>query len=161
LPSLADALNAGELRLTLVAGVRADVRKRFEAQIAAAKLEPRVGRNLHVLFEPDTDAYFERFDNTLATTDVLWTKPSELVFYAGLGIPLLLSEPVGIHEAYNRRYARENGAALKQRDPTVVGGRLRELLEDGHLATAAWAGYRRIPHRGLYEIQKRVSARLA
>ena len=161
LPSLADALKAGELRLTLVAGVRADVRKRFEAQIAAAKLEPRVGRNLHVLFEPDTDAYFERFDATLATADVLWTKPSELVFYAGLGIPLLLSEPVGIHEAYNRRYARENGAALKQRDPTVVGGRLRELLEDGHLATAAWAGYRRIPHRGLYEIQKRVSARVS
>jgi hypothetical protein len=161
LPSLADALKAGELRLTLVAGVRADVRKRFEAQIAAARLEPRVGRNLHVLFEPDTDTYFERFDDALATADVLWTKPSELVFYAGLGIPLLLSEPVGIHEAYNRRYARENGAALKQRDPTVVGGRLRELLEDGHLATAAWAGYRRIPHRGLYEIQKRVSARLS
>jgi hypothetical protein len=161
LPSLSDALKADELRLTLVAGVRADVHKRFQTQIAAAGLEARVGRNLHVLFEPDTDRYFERFDETLATTDVLWTKPSELVFYAGLGIPLLLSEPVGIHESYNRRYARENGAALKQRDPNVVGGRLRELLEDGHLATAAWAGYRRIPHRGLYEIEKRVRTRLS
>jgi hypothetical protein len=157
LPSLADALNANELRLTLVAGVREDVRKRFEQQIEMARLEPRVGHNLHVLFEETTDAYFERFDETLADADVLWTKPSELVFYAGLGIPLLLSEPVGIHEAYNRRYAREHGAALKQRDPRVVGGRLRELLEDGHLANAAWAGYRRIPHRGLYEIQKRIA----
>jgi hypothetical protein len=159
LPSLTGALNAGELRLTLVAGSRADVRKRFELQIAEAKLAPRLGRNLEVLFEEDTARYFERFDSMLANTDVLWTKPSELVFYAGLGIPLLLSEPVGIHESYNRRYARENGAALKQRDPSVIGERLRELLEDGHLATAAWAGYRRIPHRGLYEIQKRVSAR--
>jgi hypothetical protein len=156
---LTGALNAGDLRLTLVAGSRADVRKRFELQIAAARLEPRLGRNLEILFEQDTARYFERFDSMLADTDVLWTKPSELVFYAGLGIPLLLSEPVGIHESYNRRYARENGAALKQRDPSVIGERLRELLEDGHLATAAWAGYRRIPHRGLYEIQKRVSAR--
>jgi hypothetical protein len=159
LPSLAGALNAGDLRLTLVAGSRSDVCRRFEQQIASARLGSRLGRNLDVLFETDTARYFERFDDMLARTDVLWTKPSELVFYAGLGIPLLLSEPVGIHETYNRRYARENGAALKQRDPTVIGERLRELLEDGHLATAAWAGYRRIPHRGLYEIQRRVCAR--
>jgi glycosyltransferase involved in cell wall biosynthesis len=158
LPSLSETLKAGELRLTLVAGSRADVRKRFETQIAAARLESRIGINLAVLYEADTDRYFERMDSLLASTDVLWTKPSELVFYAGLGIPLLLSDPVGIHEVYNRRYARENGAALKQRDPDVIGERLRELLEDGHLATAAWAGYRRIPHRGLYEIQKRLGA---
>jgi hypothetical protein len=161
LPSLADALKAGDLKLTLVAGVRADVYKRFETQIAAAGLEGLLGRNLAVLFEPNTDRYFDRFDATLATTDVLWTKPSELVFYAGLGIPLLLSEPVGIHESYNRRHARENGAALKQRDPNVVGGQLRELLEDGILAGAAWSGYRRLPHRGLYEIEKRVRSRLS
>jgi len=156
LPSLASALSAGELRLTLVAGSRPDVRRRFELQISACHLEPQLGRSLHVLFEPDTNRYFERFDALLAQTDVLWTKPSELVFYAGLGLPLLLTEPVGIHEAYNRRFAIENGAALRQRDPTVIGERLRELLEDGHLAMAAWSGYRRIPHRGLYEIEKRL-----
>jgi hypothetical protein len=154
---LAGALRASELRLTLVAGSRDDVRKRFEAQIEAAKLEARLGRNLQVLYEPDTDRYFARFDALLAETDVLWTKPSELVFYAGLGIALWLSEPVGIHESYNRRYARENGAALKQRDPRVAGEHLRELLEDGHLASAAWSGYRRIPHGGLYEIERRIA----
>jgi hypothetical protein len=159
LPSLASALQAGELRLTLVAGSREDVRRRFELQIGACRLEQQLGRSLHVLFEADTDRYFERFDALLASADILWTKPSELVFYAGLGLPLLLSEPVGIHEVYNRRFAYENGAALLQRDPSVIGERLRELLEDGHLATAAWAGYRRIPHRGLYEIEKRVGQR--
>jgi hypothetical protein len=158
LPSLRAMLEAGDLRLTLVAGSRADVQRRFEQQLQTSKLEHLVGRNLAVLFEQDTDRYFERFDELLAHTDILWTKPSELVFYAGLGIPLLLSDPVGIHEAYNKRYARENGAALKQRNPSVIAERLRELLEDGHLATAAWAGYRRIPHRGLYEIQRRVIA---
>jgi hypothetical protein len=160
LPSLASALQAGELRLTLVAGVREEVRRRFELQIGACRLESQLGRSLHILHEPDTESYFESFDALLAQADVLWTKPSELVFYAGLGLPLLLSEPVGIHEAYNRRFAHENGAALLQRDPSVVGERLRELLEDGHLATAAWAGYRRIPHRGLYEIEKRVAQSL-
>jgi hypothetical protein len=158
LPSLRAMLEAGDLRLTLVAGSRADVQRRFEQQLQTSKLEHLLGRNLAVLFESDTDRYFERFDELLAHTDILWTKPSELVFYAGLGIPLLLSDPVGIHEAYNKRYARENGAALKQRNPSVIAERLRELLEDGHLATAAWAGYRRIPHRGLYEIQRRVTA---
>jgi hypothetical protein len=159
LPSLSKALQAGELRLTLVAGIRPEVRKRFEQQIATARLESRLGDNLSILFEENVDGYFDRFDDLLATTDILWTKPSELVFYAGLGIPLLLSEPVGIHEWYNRRFARENGAALKQRDPSVAGERLRELLEDGHFATAAWSGYRRMPHRGLYEIQRRINAR--
>jgi hypothetical protein len=158
LPSLARMLRADELRLTLVAGSRKDVLHRFEQQIEASGLERQRGHNLEILFEEDTDRYFARFDALLAETDILWTKPSELVFYAGLGLPLLLSEPVGIHEAYNRRFARENGAALKQRNPSVIAERLRELLEDGHFATAAWAGYRRIPHRGLYEIHKRVSA---
>ena len=159
LPSLAGALRAGELRLTLVAGSRPDVRRRFELQIQGAGLERQLGSHLQVLFEPETDRYFERFDALLAQTDVLWTKPSELVFYAGLGLPLLLTEPVGIHEVYNRRFAYEHGAALRQRDPRVIGERLRELLEDGHLATAAWAGYRRIPHHGLYEIAQRLLQR--
>ena len=32
---------------------------------------------------------------------------------------LLLTEPIGVHEKYNRRFARENGAALKQRGESV------------------------------------------
>lgn len=156
LPSLSSMLRAGELRLTLVAGSRPEVKRRFEQQIESNQLLELMGTHLNILFEEDTDRYFERFESLLASTDILWTKPSELVFYAGLGLPLLLSEPVGIHEAYNRRFARENGAALKQRDPSVIAERLRELLEDGHFATAAWAGYRRMPHRGLYEIERRL-----
>lgn len=111
---------------------------------------------MNILHEPVLDAYFDRFDALLADTDILWTKPSELVFYAALGIPLLLAPPVGIHESYNLRWARENGAGYKQRDARVVGDRLLEHLADGNLASAAWAGYRRLPSRGLYRIAERV-----
>jgi hypothetical protein len=63
----------------------------------------------------------------LARADVLCTKPSEMVFYAGLGLPPLLTKPIDIHENYNLRFARENGAALEQRDPRTIGERLQEL----------------------------------
>ena len=39
----------------------------------------------------DFDAYWHAFNGTLADVDVIWTKPSEMVFYAGLGIPLILA----------------------------------------------------------------------
>jgi hypothetical protein len=156
LPSLKPLLESDQLRLTLVAGVRSEVAKIFEGQLAVAGLEAQRGRSVDILFETTLDGYFQAFEKVLAHTDVLWTKPSELVFYAGLGLPLLLSDPIGIHESYNLRWARENGAGLKQRDPRVTGERLLDLLAEGTLAAAAWAGYRRLPHRGLYQIVDRL-----
>jgi hypothetical protein len=158
LPSLRPLLERRRLRLTLVAGVRRNVKIRFEDEIARAGLKDQLGRSVNILHEPALGAYFDRFDALLAETDILWTKPSELVFYAALGIPLLLAPPVGIHESYNLRWARENGAGLKQRDAHVVGDRLLEHLHDGNLASAAWAGYRRLPSGGLYRIAERVTS---
>jgi hypothetical protein len=157
LPGLKPLLAGGRLRLTLVAGVREDVRVRFEEELQRSGLGGEVGGSIEILHDHDVDRYFDRFDELLADTDVLWTKPSELVFYAGLGLPLLLAPPVGIHESYNLRWAREHGAGLKQRDPRVVGDRLLEHLNDGNLAAAAWAGYRRLPNRGLYRICDRLN----
>ena len=156
LPSLRPLLERRRLRLTLVAGVRAEVKARFEDELSRARLADQLGRSVDILHEPVLDDYFDRFDELLAKTDILWTKPSELVFYAALGIPLLLAPPVGIHESYNLRWARENGAGFKQRDARVVGDRLLEHLHDGNLASAAWAGYRRLPSQGLYRIAERV-----
>jgi len=156
LPSLKPLIKDKKLRLTLVAGVRDEVRARFEQVILRNGLSGELGKSIDILHEPELDRYFDRFDELLADTDVLWTKPSELVFYAGLGIPLLLAPPVGIHESYNLRWVRENGAGLKQRDPRVVGERVLDHLSDGNLAAAAWAGYRRLPNRGLYRIVDRL-----
>jgi hypothetical protein len=156
LPSLRGSLLSDRLRLTLVAGVRAEVRDQFVRELERAGLTGEINRRVSILFEPQIDDYLDRFDDLLATADVLWTKPSEMVFYAALGIPLLLSEPIGVHEHYNRRFARESGTAFIQRDPRTIGERLMELVDDGHLAAAAWAGYRRLPHSGLYRVLDRL-----
>lgn len=156
LPSLAPLIRDHRLRMTLIAGVRPEVKAAFEAQLADNRLPIAREGGVEILFEPDVGDYFARFDELLADTDVLWSKPSEVVFYAGLGIPLLLTDPIGVHEKFNRQFARENGVALKQRDPHHVGHRLLELLDDGHMAAAAWSGYKRMPHLGLYRIVEKL-----
>jgi hypothetical protein len=155
LPGFRRALAEGKLRLALVAGVRPEVSAIFMRAIEeaglAAHLEPE-GRGIQVLLAPDVNSYFERFNALLADTDVLWTKPSELTFFAALGLPLLFASPVGTHESYNLRWAREAGAGLKQRDPATVAERLIDWVDDGTLAGAAWSGYMRLPKFGTYRI---------
>jgi hypothetical protein len=152
LPALRPEVEGGRLKVALVAGIRPDVRDRFRDLVARHGLEGSV----EVLFEPQVLAYFRAFNALLARTDVLWTKPSELTFFGALGLPLVLSRPVGVHEWYNRRWARESGAGLKQRDARYAAQWLREWLEDGILASAAWSGFTRLPKFGLYRIAKLV-----
>jgi hypothetical protein len=157
LPGLAPDLRAGRWRLTLVAGVRTEVTAAFAAALARAGLEPVAGGDIEILSEPDHAAYFRSFNQVLARTDVLWSKPSEITFFGALGIALVLAPPVGVHESYNRRFARENGAALKQRDARHAHQWLREWLDDGLLAGAAWSGFMRLPKFGLHRIRRLVT----
>jgi hypothetical protein len=143
------------LRLALVAGVRPSVAAGFERALRQAGVGGLLGDRIEILLERDLARYFRRFNALLARTDVLWTKPSEITFFGALGIPLVLSAPVGRHEWYNRRWARESGAALKQRDARYAFQWLREWLDDGLLAAAAWSGFMRLPKFGLYRIAQR------
>jgi len=86
LPSLKPLLMEGRLRLCLVAGVRKEVAVRFRAWLVEAGLEETPGGPVEILFEPVLERYFERFNELLAGTDLLWTKPSEMVFYGALGV---------------------------------------------------------------------------
>jgi hypothetical protein len=152
LPSFRRHLAEGRIRLALVAGIRPEVESKLRAAVSRARLEDQLGSGIEILFEPNFDSYYRAFNQLLAVADILWTKPSELTFYAGLGIPLVLSAPVGVHEFSNRRWARESGAGLKQRDARYAAGWIDEWLSDGILAAAAWSGYRRLPKLGLYRI---------
>lgn len=156
LRSLKSLIEEGRLRFCLVAGIRQEVADRFRQWVQEEGLEKELGRGVSIVVEETLEAYFPRFNALLAETDVLWTKPSEITFYAALGIPLVLTDPVGVHERYNRRWAIENGGGLKQRHPEYAGYWIREWLEEGTLAAAAWFGFLRLPKFGLYQILERV-----
>jgi len=157
LPGMRGPIEEGRLRLVLVAGVRGAVEARFREEIQLAGLEGSLGKGLEILRADSLDEYFERFDSVMARTDALWTKPSELSFYAALGLPLVFARPVGVHERYNRRWVRECGAGVVQRDPVAAWQWLSDWLDDGTLAGAAWSGFVRLPKHGLYRILDEVA----
>jgi hypothetical protein len=148
LTSLRASILNGGIRLALVAGVRAEVAANFRLWAEDAGLAGRFGSGLEILCEESVPVYLRRFNRLIERTDVLWTKPSELTFFAALGLPIVFARPVGVHERLNRRWAIQRGAGLKQDDPRHAAEWLREWLDDGTLAAAAWSGYVRLPKFG-------------
>jgi hypothetical protein len=157
LRSLAPLIGDGRLRLSLAAGIRPEIAARFERWVVEAGLGGHLGGDVGIFLADGLDSYFAGFNQLLAETDILWTKPSEMTFFAALGIPLVFSHPVGMHERYNRRWAVEHGAGLKQREIGHAGFWIREWLAEGTLAAAAWSGFMRLPKFGLYHIVERVA----
>jgi hypothetical protein len=147
---LAGVLRTRRLALALVVGRRSDAARKLRAAIGAERLAG--DSSVEVLEERDTLKYLRKFNALLARTDVLWSKPSEMTFFAALGLPVIAAPPVGVHEERNLRWAVEQGAALQQGDPDRAGEWLPRWIEDGTLARAAWNGYRRLPRLGLYDI---------
>lgn len=157
LPGLGRLLRKKKLKLTLVAGLRAEVAQSFVQSISQAGLDEELeARTIEILHAGSHDEYFSRFNHLLASADILWTKPSELSFFGALGIPLLFTSPVGSHERYNQRWALSAGAGIKQGDLQHAGEWLSEMLKDGTLAGAAWTGYMRLPKFGLYRVLEEV-----
>jgi hypothetical protein len=154
LPGIRDAIVDEKLELTLVAGTRDEVKARFKAILRGVGLLDALGGPIEILHEPTFEPYYRRFNRRLRTTDILWTKPSEMTFYGGLGMAMLFAPPIGVHEKYNRRWAVEAGAGLVQRELDVTWDWLEEWLEDGTLAAAAWSGFMRLPTRGVYRIRE-------
>lgn len=153
LADLGPAIAHGRLRLCLVAGTHIALAERFARWVRGAGLETALeAGEITILAEPDLQTSFRRVHAALAQTDVLWTKPSEMTFFAALGLPLLLASPVGAQERANRRWALEAGVALPRPSPEGTARLLVQLLDRGALAAAAWAGFLRLPADGLYRI---------
>lgn len=149
---LRDALRGERLQLALVAGTRKQVAARLHDYAADAG----VAEQVRVLVEPDFASYYRAFNALLAEADALWTKPGELVFYAGLGLPLVLSPALGVQERANTRWVLDRGAAIPQGDPRHAGSWLLEWIEDGVLAGAAFSGHLRLPYDGSRRIAELV-----
>jgi hypothetical protein len=149
--SLRDKLKRGEVALNLVAGVREEVYHYF--QHVKEELLPR-SPHLHIIYSPVKEQYFQMFGQAIRTTDILWTKPSELSFFCGLGIPLIMSPSIGAQEVFNRRWLLEIQAGIPQEDPEYTGEWLLDLWREGRLAESAWDGFLKARKYGTYKIQE-------
>lgn len=150
--SLRQKLTNNQIHLNLVAGTRTEVNDFFlDVQ------EEINSENIQVIFGKDFEAYYDKFNQALRTTDILWTKPSELSFYCALGIPIIMTPTIGAQERANRRWLHEIQAGFKQEDPQYTDQWLFDLLNKGRLAEAAWAGFLKARKRGTFNIQKFLS----
>jgi hypothetical protein len=158
LRSLRKMILNGKLHLTLVAGTRADIAKKFDGMVQSAGLVFHGENGVQILFADKPVQYFRRFEECLIDTDLLWTKPSELVFYAALGLPILLAPPVGGQEHANRNWLLSHHAALDAGDPAVLDQRLDHLIAEGELCRIAWNAYSRLERNGLERIREVIDA---
>lgn len=131
-----------EIRLILSVGIQKQICKRLLAHIHAQGLSHRLDNGVSVIFNADVALYMEQFNQALRKTDVLWTKPSELVFYSALGIPIIVAPPIGAHEKMNRRWLQEIHAGMKAPGPVHHADEwLFDLRDTGRLAEMAWDGF--------------------
>lgn len=149
--SLREKIERNEIKLNLVAGVREEIDTYFEN--VKAEFAPG-SPNLQIVYSPTKAGYFRAFSEIMRTTDVLWTKPSELSFYCGLGIPIIIAPPIGAQELFNYKWLTEIQAGIPQEDPEYADEWLTDLLNEGRLAESAWDGFLKARKYGTYKIHE-------
>jgi glycosyltransferase involved in cell wall biosynthesis len=154
LRSLKGKIIRHDIRVNLIAGTRVEIEEFFKSIVEELGLKKELGKYVNIFCSLDKKSHFSGFNQILRTTDVLWTKPSELVFYAALGIPLILTPPIGPHEILNQKWILRMGSGLSQEDPEFTNEWLFEWIEKGILAESAWEGFTEAPRFGTYNIEK-------
>ncbi len=152
--SLRKLLLAEKIKLNLIAGVKKDINDFYLEQIKKYKLKKLLNKQIKIVFNPNKDEYFELFNKILLETDILWTKPSELSFYTGLGLPIIMAPTLGSQEVYNRQWLYSVGGGVDQKDPKYCHEWLIDWLNSGWLAQAALSGFLNAPHHGVKHIEK-------
>ncbi|HYE60227.1 MAG TPA: hypothetical protein VEA18_03535 [Candidatus Kapabacteria bacterium] len=153
LMSLRKDLEEGRVRINLVAGSRNDVFAFFKETVRDLKLDKKKKGSVTIVYADTKQEYFAKFNEILLTTDILWTKPSELAFYAGLGIPIIMAPTVGSQEEYNKAWVQSIGAGCMQEDPIYTNEWLFDWLKSGWFAQAALNGFVNASHQGTYSIE--------
>ena len=153
LKSLKSRIARHEIRLNLMAGYRKDAIAYYRDAVKEAGLKKELGEWVCVPEHESRTAYFTDFTQTLKTTDILWTKPSELSFYCGLGIGIVMAPPIGSQEEFNRVWLTYMGGGVSQNDPRYTGEWLFDWINSGGVARMAWNGYIEAPTHGAYRIE--------
>jgi hypothetical protein len=157
LGSLGEGIRAGKVRLVLSCGIQKKVFERVLLFINRRGLTDLLENGISIIYDEDVHGYLDRFNLRLRETDVLWTKPSELAFYCGLGLPILMAPPIGTHEELNRRWLEVIHAGVNPPGPVEFCAEwLADLRADGRLAEAAWDGFLKSRKLGTYKIEELV-----
>lgn len=151
LSRLAKSIKSGKFCLNLVAGNRLEVRDYFVEAIKREGLENHPG--VKIIFNADKLEYFRQFNICLHSTDILWTKPSELSFYCALGLPIIMSEPVGSQENFNHDWLLKVGAGIDSLAVESVDEWLEDWLSSGKLVRAAVDGFLGADAVGAYRVE--------
>lgn len=152
LKELAREIKQGNIALNLIAGVRPEVRDYFMSEVEINGL--KIGEGVEIIYADNKNDYFSKFNSVMAESDILWTKPSELSFFCALGLPMIISEPIGSQEDFNREWILSVGAGIDPLPIEHVEEWLPDLLSSGRLARAAVDGFLNAENMGTYNIEK-------
>ena len=152
--SLAEKIKKKEVKVILSAGIRKKVKEYFLKNIKKLGLEKNFNKNIEIVFSEKIDDYFKDFNQKLRKTDLLWTKPSELSFYTGLGIPIIMAPSIGSQEDFNRKWLISLGAGIVQENPEYANEWIFDYLNSGRFAEAALDGFIEVEKLGTYNIEK-------
>ncbi len=139
-------IKQGRIRIFLSAGIRPEVKNYFLSQLKNIEVK--------IIFNSIIEKYFEEFNKSLKETDILWTKPSELSFYSGLGLPIIIAPTIGSQEVFNRKWLLSLGAGVLQENPKYVEQWLFDFLDSGRLAEAAMQGFVEVEKLGVFKIEE-------
>ena len=153
--SLKEKLRSRAIKLVLSAGINTDVYKALLSLLEREKLSPLLGTQLEIVYDKDVFQYYDKFNAMLRTTDVLWTKPSELTFYCALGIPILLAPAVGMHEESNEQWLKDLHAGITPPGPVEYAHEwLFDMRKHGIFADIAWSAFLKVRKLGTYKIEE-------
>jgi hypothetical protein len=155
--SLREKIRRGQIVLNLVAGTNRDVVKFFKKSLIEIGLGSDLGDGVRIHWWPDRQTYFPKFDQLVRRSDILWTKPSELSFYTGVGMPIIAAPSIGSQEDFNLTWLRNVGGGTPQNDPKYTDEWLFDWVGSGGLARMAWNGYIEAPTHGAYRIEEIVT----
>lgn len=153
LESLKTDILDGSIHFNIITATHHHLTEMFEKKLGKGSFKHVLGKSLHLIHAKTKDEYFETFNKMLDTTDILWTKPSELSFFAGLGVPLILAPPVGSQEVFNRRWLKNIGSATDQRSPNSLRDWFWDSIRHGWFAKMAMLGFVEMPLQGTINIE--------
>ncbi len=158
--SLQKEIHSGKIIVQIIAGVRPEILKFFREEIQKFHFSQKeLKNNLKIFSYKNRNEYFKAFPEIIRGSDILWTKPSELSFYTGLGVPIIMAPPIGSQEEFNRYWLIQIGGGIDQLNPKYTNEWLFDWIHSGGLARMAWNGYIEAPTHGAFRIEEIITGK--